>query len=173
MEYLRKNLGASFRTSPFQAPWQAWAPVPVYIFIALAIGFGTGLLKFEWQQAQIAPLLPITLFVFPSLLEEAFFRGILIPRDILQSGIPKAALAVVGSTILYVAWHPLNAFAVHHAAAGLFWDPWFLMIVFALGLTCGYAYVVSGSIWVPILIHWATVLVWVFFLGGTNLILEW
>ena len=69
-------------------------------------------------------------------------------------------------------WHPLNAVTVNRSAIPVFLDPAFLVIVAALGLTCGYSYVVSQSIWVPIFIHWATVVVWVLFLGGRNLVLE-
>jgi predicted Abi (CAAX) family protease len=171
-EYLRKNLGESFRTSPFQASLQSWALVPLFILLSVAIGFGTGLLKIEPLNSKIAPLLPITLFIFPSLLEEVFFRGILIPRNVLAFGVGKAARAVVISSVAFVVWHPLNALAFNHSAIPVFLDPWFLLIVSALGLTCGFSYVVSRSIWVPVIIHWATVTVWVLLLGGRNLVLE-
>ncbi|WP_366517676.1 CPBP family glutamic-type intramembrane protease [uncultured Marinobacter sp.] len=46
------------------------------------------------------------------------------------------------------------------------------IIVGDMGITCGYAYVLSRSIWVPVIIHWVTVTVWVLFLGGRNLVLE-
>ncbi len=54
----------------------------------------------------------------------------------------------------------------------LFLNPWFLVITGALGVTCGYGYALSRSIWVPVIIHWVTVSVWVLFLGGRNLVLE-
>jgi predicted Abi (CAAX) family protease len=140
--------------------------------LSLVIGFGAGLLKIEPLSSGMAFLLPFTLFVFPSLLEEAFFRGVLIPRDSLQSGGGKAVRAVVISTLAFVLWHPLNAMAFNPTAIDLFLNPWFLLIVTALGLTCGYSYVVSRSLWVPLLIHWATVSLWVLLLGGRNLVLE-
>jgi len=71
-----------------------------------------------------------------------------------------------------VVWHPLNALTFNTAANPLFLDPAFLIIVTLLGLTCGYSYALSRSLWVPIIIHWATVTVWVLFLGGRNLVLE-
>ena len=168
--YLRDNLVAGLRTSPFRAPWKAWALVPVLAILAAAIGFGAGLLEVEWLDSPLAPLLPITLFVFPSLLEEAFFRGVLIPRNVLDCGAPRVAVAT--STVAFVAWHPVNALAFNHAAIPLFLDPWFLLIVAALGITCGCGYVLSRSLWVPVLIHWVAVVVWVLFLGGRNLLLE-
>jgi len=170
--YLHSNLWQSFRVSPFRAPPKAWALVPVFAIVSAVIGFSADLLKVEWLNSELAPLLPLVLFVFPSLLEEAFFRGVLIPRNVLQAGPAKATAAVVVSTLLFVAWHPFNALAFNHSAIPLFLDPWFLVMVGALGLTCGYGYVVSRSIWVPVIIHWATVVVWVFLFGGRNLVLE-
>ena len=72
----------------------------------------------------------------------------------------------------FTAWHPLNAWLLNPGGRTFFYDPWFLAIVFLLGLTCGATYVASRSLWVPVVIHWATVLIWVFFLGGRNLVKE-
>lgn len=169
--YFINNLVEAFCTSPFKAPLLAWVLVPVFMLIALPIGFGAGLLKVQPLDSAVAPLLPLTLFIFPSLLEEIFFRGVLIPRNILQQGIARTVYAIIFSTILFVAWHPLNALLFNPTAIPLFLDPWFLLIVAALGLTCGYSYVISRSIWVPVIIHWLTVTVWVLLLGGRNLLL--
>lgn len=171
-EYLRANLAEGFRTSPLRAPLKAWSLIPFYAAISLAIGFSWGLLRFELISAKLAPLLLVTLFIFPSLLEEALFRGVLIPRNTLERGAMRSILAIGWSTLLFVAWHPFNALTINPSAPALFLDPAFLLISAALGITCGYSYVVSKSLWVPVLIHWATVVVWVFFLGGRNLVLE-
>ena len=171
-EYLRANLVEGLRTSPLRAPLTAWLPVPLFAAFALAVGLGAGLLRFELISAKLAPLLLVTLFVFPSLLEEAFFRGILIPRDTIDRETARSILAIAWSTLAFVAWHPLNAATINPSAPPLFFDPAFLTVVAALGVTCGYAYLVSRSLWVPVLIHWATVVVWLFFLGGRNLVLE-
>jgi len=171
-KYLASNLGQSFLASPFQAPLKAWTLVPVFAILAVFVGFGTGLFQFGWLDSPITPLLPVILFVFPSLLEEAFFRGILVPRNILESGHVKATRSVAISTLVFVAWHPFNALMFNPTAIPLFLNPWFLLIVAAMGATCGYAYVVSRSIWVPVIIHWAAVTVWVLCLGGRNLVLE-
>lgn len=170
--YLSNNLAQSLLTSPFQAPLKAWALVPVFAIIAVSVGFRAGLFRFGWLDSPITPVLPILLFVFPSLLEEVLFRGVLIPRNILASGPAKAAWSVAISTLIFVAWHPFNALAFNPTAISLFLNPWFLVIVGAMGVTCGYAYVLSRSIWVPVIIHWAAVTVWVLFLGGRNLVLE-
>jgi predicted Abi (CAAX) family protease len=93
-------------------------------------------------------------------------------RDHSDSGRAKAAWSVAISTLVFVAWHPFNALAFNPTAVPLFLNPWFLVIVGAMGVTCGYAYVLSRSVWVPVIIHWAAVTVWVLFLGGRNLVLE-
>ena len=172
VEYLKANLVAGLGTSPLRAPLKAWALVPFYAATALSIGFGSGLFRAEPIAPPSMPLLVVTLFVFPSLLEEAFFRGVLIPRGTLERGTKRAALTIGSSTLLFVAWHPFNALTINPSAPVLFFDPAFLAIAAALGITCGYGYVMSRSLWVPVLIHWATVVVWVFFLGGRNLLLE-
>ncbi|MDN3520195.1 CPBP family glutamic-type intramembrane protease [Halomonas ramblicola] len=170
--YLQENLVEGFRKSPFRAPLKAWALVPFYAVISLTVGLNSGLLRFELISAELVFLLPLTLFIFPALLEEAFFRGVLIPRQIIERGRWQVVIAIAWSTLLFVLWHPLNAVTFNSSAMPTFLDPAFLLIVAILGVTCGYGYVVSKSIWVPVLIHWATVVVWVFFLGGRNLVLE-
>jgi len=172
LEYLKTNLVAGFRTSPLKAPLKAWLLVPFFAAFALAAGFGFGLLRLELISAKLAPLLLVTLLVFPVLPEEAFFRGVLIPRNTIERGRARAILVIAGSTLLFVAWHPFNALTINPSAPRLFLDPAFLSITAALGVTCSYSYVVSKSIWVPIAIHWVTVVVWVLFLGGRNLVLE-
>lgn len=171
-KYLCNNLHQSCLISPLNAPLKAWALAPPFAVIAVSIGFSAGLFQPGWLDSPITPLLPIILFVFPSLLEEIFFRGVLIPRDILDAGRAKTIWSVVISTLVFVAWHPFNALAFNPTAIPLFLDPWFLVIVGAMGFTCGFAYVLSRSIWVPVIIHWAAVTVWVVFLGGRNLVLE-
>ncbi|RBP28500.1 CAAX prenyl protease-like protein [Marinobacter pelagius] len=122
VKYLGNNLGQGFLTSPFQAPLKAWALLPVFAIISVSVGFGAGLFQFGWLDSPITPVLPIILFVFPSLLEEAFFRGVLIPRNILASGHVKAACSVAISTLVFVLWHPFNALAFNPTAIPLFLD---------------------------------------------------
>jgi predicted Abi (CAAX) family protease len=172
LKYLRENPGKALLASPLSAPLKAWALLPLFMLMALLVGFGTGLLEFDPLETGFALLLPLTLFIFPSLLEELFFRGLLIPRTISDSGRAAVWRSILLSTLAFVAWHPFNALLFNHSAIPLFLNPWFLVITAALGLTCGYGYVVSRSIWVPVIIHWMTVCAWVLLLGGRNLVLE-
>jgi predicted Abi (CAAX) family protease len=172
LQYLRENPGRALLTSPFSAPLKAWALFPLFVLFALAVGFPAGLLEFDPLETGFALLLPFTLLVFPSLLEELFFRGLLIPRRVSALGRAAVWRSILLSTLAFVAWHPLNALLINHSAIPLFLNPSFLVIAAALGVTCGYGYVVSRSIWVPVIIHWSTVCIWVLLLGGRNLVLE-
>lgn len=169
--YLRLNLLQGLRTSPFRAPLRAWVLVPVYAVVSLLLGFTTGLFRWEPVTVSWAPILVVAMLISPSLTEEVLFRGLLIPRESLRRGWGWAGLAIGWSTLLYVLWHPLSALTNRPEAEMFFLNPTFLVIVILLGITCGHSYVVSKSLWVPILIHWATVLAWVFFLGGDQLVL--
>tara|TARA_R100001143_G_C3357145_1_gene133158 strand:+ start:925 stop:1455 length:531 start_codon:yes stop_codon:yes gene_type:complete len=170
--YLKQNLLMSFTVAPWRAPLKAWLPFPVFAVLSLVLGLSSGIYQPGLLESDLFWILPLSLFVFPSLLEESFFRGVLIPKNTYQQGSKKIIQAMLISTAIFVAWHPFNAILFNNTAIGFFLDPIFLLMVAALGLSCSYAYIVSGSIWVPIIMHWLTVLVWVFFLGGRNLILE-
>lgn len=117
-------------------------------------------------------ILPFSLFIFPAFLEEAFFRGILIPNKIKEKGGKAVLAATLFSAAAFTLWHPLNALTVNPGAQELFLNPHFLFIVFCLGVSCSLSYIFTQSLWMPILIHWLTVLIWVLFLGGRNLVLS-
>lgn len=170
--YLVSNLWQGLSTSPFKAPLKSLLPFPVYLLFALVIGFYAGLFNFGFLNSKIGLFLPLILFVFPSFFEEAFFRGLLIPNDAIEQGTGRVLFYLVISTALFVLWHPLNALTVNPEAASFFLNPFFLLITALLGLTCGVSYILSRSLWIAVIIHWLTVLVWVFFLGGRNMILE-
>lgn len=133
-----------------------------------ALGHFWGLFSFGFDY-ESAWYLPVIMFVFPSLTEEFFFRGLLIPNNVLAYGGGKAMLFVLASAALFTLWHPLNAYWFNHAAQQFFYDAKFLVLVFLLGLTCAYGYAISRSIWVPVIMHWCTIMVWVFVLGGYSI----
>ncbi|MGQ9426408.1 CPBP family glutamic-type intramembrane protease [Gilvimarinus sp. F26214L] len=171
LNYLLDNPLEGLRTSPFRAPPRTWLPIPLFALYALGAGFGGGVLRLEPVVSDWAVFLAISLFFSPAVLEELVFRGLLIPRRIGQHGRRATARAIGWSTFLYVASHPLGALTTSPGAADYFLDPVFLTIVTALGLSCAYAYVVSRSLWCPVLIHWLAVITWVFLLGGYEVVL--
>jgi len=170
--YLRDNLLRGLKVSPFKAPLKSLIPVPIYVCASLAIGFYTELFSVDIVDYPMSLVLPFTLFVFPSLLEEALFRGILIPNDAANHSRTSVVLCISLSTFAFVMWHPLNALTINKAAMIFFLNPVFLLITALLGITCSISYVISRSLWMPIIIHWFTVIAWVMFLGGRNKILE-
>ncbi len=171
LDYLRANLLVGARNPPTRA-WPWWLGMTlVYAALAYLIGRSTGLLDHQTLTGATRLYLPLTLFVFPALLEEAFFRGVLIPNAIGGRGLKAIVGATLLSTVAFVLWHPFNALTINPGARELFLDPMFLLIVALLGLTCSLGYILSRSLWVPVLVHWLTVLVWVLWLGGRNLLL--
>ena len=176
LQQLRSSLRARFgsrwhdavgalKTSPFGSPRSAWVLVPAYGAFALIVGFGSGILSWTTPTLLEAVLFPIGLLIFPSLIEEFVFRGLLLPRSLADARPIRQVTAIAGSTALFVVYHPLNARFVSLSDTSLFTTLPFLAIVTALGVTCSVAYLRSRSLWAPIAIHWATVLVWNLFLG--------
>ncbi|NJL45630.1 MAG: CPBP family intramembrane metalloprotease [Leptolyngbyaceae cyanobacterium SM2_3_12] len=55
---------------------------------------------------------------------------------------------------------------IYPAAFFTFINPVFLLSATLLGFICTLAYWRSGSGWVPIIMHWVIVWVWLMFLGG-------
>lgn len=152
---------------------RVWIPTSILFFVlALAIGFGGGIFHPQVLNFREWWFLIPSLAIFPSLLEEFFFRGILIRRELLEQGWGRALREVFCSSIVFTLWHPINALTINPTAQGFFLNPVFLVITFLLGIAAGVGYIVSRSLWVPVLIHWATVIAWVFCLGGRNLVME-
>jgi len=172
LAYLKNNLLQGFKASPLRAPLKSLIPVPVYVCASLAIGFFAGLFSVGAIDHPISVVLPFSIFVSPSLLEEAFFRGILIPNNAITQSKSRIVAYITVSTAAFVLWHPANALTINTTAAALFLNPAFLLIVALLGITCSVSYVFSRSLWTPIIIHWLTVVVWVIFLGGRNTLLD-
>ena len=118
-----------------------------YAALALTLGWRSGLLAGRWRWHPWRQLLPraLGLLVVPAIGEEVLFRVLLLPSP--MEGLPPMAMApwVALSVGLFVAWHGLRA---RRRA---------LLQVSLLGLACALAYLVSGSLWPPVLIHWLAV----------------
>lgn len=172
LNYFRYNLLGGLNTFPRREIRTCFVLFLIYVALAIPIGFGSGVIEPRLAEWHIFLYMPLALFVFPSLLEEAFFRGILIPRNTRDRGMGWVLFFSLLSSTVFVAWHPLNALTINPGASGIFFNPWFLLITFVLGMSCSLGYIYSRSLWVPVLMHWLTVLVWVLLLGGRNLLLE-
>ena len=169
--YLYNNVLQGLKTSPKNPPLKAIILIPFYIIFTLIVGFETNLLEYKPITSSIIFILPISLFIFPSLLEEIFFIGVLLPYNLKYKNLKTIIFYILLSTILYTSIHLIYAW-LNPVSAIYFSNIYFLSIVFFLGLTCSVAYVYSQSLWLPVIIHWLTVLTWVILLNGRNLILE-
>lgn len=169
-DYFIANTVKALQTPPWKAPLMSWAMVPVFAACALPMGVTDGILRFDPAMPEWPVFFAISVFVSPAFLEEFVFRGLLIPRDIVRRGRRTTWLAIGTSTAIYTLAHPLGALTTSPAARNFFLDPAFLAIVALLGVTCSYAYAVSKSLWVPVIIHWAVVLAWVLLFGGHELV---
>jgi predicted Abi (CAAX) family protease len=172
ISYLRDNLLQGLKVSPLRTPVKVLIPIAIYACAALVIGSCAGLFSVRVIDYPMSLLAAVSLFIFPSLLEEVFFRGVIIPNNAANHGTRRIIIYVVVSTTAFVLWHPFNALTINRTAASLFLNLNFLMIAGALGITCSISYIASRSLWTPILIHWLTVVVWVVFLGGRNMLLQ-
>ena len=150
---------------------ESFVIIVLYLVSAVAIGLGTGFLKpgFLYTGFHLYFILPFSMFIFPSFVEEAVFRVLLLPNPSNLSGGRAIALASIPSVSLYVAWHPFYA-SISGMGIAIFDAP-FLSIVLILGITCTWLYLRTGSIWIPTIVHWLTVIIWVFFFGGRNRLL--
>jgi predicted Abi (CAAX) family protease len=146
----------------------------IYMAAALSIGFCSGFFKIKVFKADIwvMIILPIFLLFVPSLFEETFFRGLLLPHKARKISIVRQVFYSVFSIFAFIVWHPINAMTMNHPAYAIFTNPVFLCLAALMGIACTITYLKSGSLWISVAIHWLTVLAWVFFLSGRNCVLD-
>ena len=145
----------------------------LYAALVLPSGLRSGLLRpgaGERGPLTGLPLRVAGLLLLPSLVEELLFRVLPLPHPLEGAG-PVAVLgwsALAGG--LFVAYHPLAARCWYRRADPLFRQARFLVPCALLGLICTLAYLESGSLWPPVLLHGAVVVTWLEALGGKGLL---
>lgn len=174
LSLLARRIIPAFRSWPTPPQWRDTALLAAaYALVGIPLGLLTGRLTLEWSSAPLGQILAFVLIAIlaPSLVEELCFRVALIPRN--SEPVSQAGRGVWAgaSLVLFVAWHPLNAWLLNPWARPIFFDPIFLVLAALLGLTCTLAYLRTGSIWPPVMIHWLTVIVWKLCLGERIFIL--
>jgi len=143
----------------------------LFLVCALPIGVSVGLLRPHVIHLGPAEAIGFgLLFVHPALVEELLFRALLLPRE--GSVWPRGRLLPVAAAALalYVASHPINAWLFRPQVLGLFTSPAYLALATLLGIACTMTYLISRSIWPPVAIHWLTVVLWIWLLGGQTLL---
>ncbi len=127
----------------------------LYMAVVLVIGFYSGFFQIEILRANIWVMmaLPVSLFFVPSLLEEMFFRGFLLPHKERKVSARHLLFYAAFSIVIFVAWHPVNAMTINPTAYALFTHPIFLCLAALMAIACTITYLKTGSLWVPIAIH--------------------
>ncbi len=144
----------------------------LFLVGAVPVGIVSGLLHPSLPPLTPAGMVTVAAMVVlhPAFTEELIFRVLMLPRRLERITRARLYVTVSVALFLYVIAHPLNAYFFWPAAMHVFSNPFYLALATLLGLTCTTAYLVSGSIWPPVLIHWLTVTVWLLLLGGQALL---
>jgi predicted Abi (CAAX) family protease len=164
---------AALTTIPDRRAWGRCALVYViFLACALPLGLLTGLLHVSAPHLALSVVLSTSaiVLVHPAFVEELIFRVLLLPRETGSMRRGRLIATAVVALALYVASHPLNAILFRPGLRNLFESPAYLSLAALLGATCTAAYWISRSIWPPVLIHWLTVVAWLYLFGGWALL---
>jgi predicted Abi (CAAX) family protease len=158
------SLRLALSTWPDRTAWlSTLALFAAFALVAASLGYTSGLLRpgfANWSPAQALGFLALTFFL-PALFEELVFRGLLLPHPHeAPSGFRASWTWLVLTVLVFVAYHPLNAWLLLPNARPIFWDPVFLVCAGMLGLLCAWTYRRTGSLWPAIFVHWWTVFLW-------------
>ena len=139
----------------------------VYSAIALPIGFWSGFLKVDVQTSRriIAGAL-VGCLLSPGITEEVFFRVLILPHPSENASGLMLWFWGCASLALFVVYHPLNALTFYPIGRSTFMNPVFLLLAAVLGVACSIAYLLIGSLWPAVAIHWLAVTAWLLLLGG-------
>ena len=152
---------------PGRADWADFVVVLVVLApLLLLVGYGGGLMEWSPRFDRSIATLALVALVAPSLGEELLFRAALIPSRDAAPCFPWKAVLV--STVLFVAWHPVQVFVFGPDWGETVLDPWFLLAAALLGLGCARLYWKSGSIWTAVALHWVVIVTWKALLGGPS-----
>lgn len=166
---LTRRIILAIRIWPNLHGWRDTALLALaYAMVGIPIGLITGRLIPEWPSIPFEQALAFMLITLltPSLMEELLFRVLLIPHNTELVSSTRRWIWASISLIVFIVWHPFTAWLLHPWARPVFYDPVFLLLAGMLGLTCTLAYLRTGSIWPPVVIHWLTVVVWKLCLGS-------
>lgn len=150
---------------------QAWlysaALVAIYTLISLPIGFTFGFLKLDIETSwEIIFGVMVRCLLSPAISEELFFRILLLPHPTENATPVTLWLWGCISLVMFIIYHPLNAVTFYPDGLQTFFNPVFLCLAALLGVICTLGYFQSGSLWIPVAIHWLIVVVWLLLLGG-------
>lgn len=138
------------------------------IILLLLIGFKTNFLQIKIISGTWVEVIKITTIslIFPALGEEIFFRVLLLPHPSENTTIKSQIIWAVISVIIFIVYHPIQGITWNPLGHDVFINPIFLSLAGLLGTICTIAYLGTGSIWLPVIIHWLAVVIWLVILDG-------
>ena len=159
-----------FSTIPTVDNWlYAMVLLLVYGVIAVSFGFWQNFLQLDFQSSGKTVIkIMATSLITPAILEELWFRVILLPQPSENLAFQTVFTRSLIGLLLFIIYHPLNGMTFFPAGRETFFNPVFLSLATLLGLICTIAYLQSGSIWIPVIMHWFTVVIWLLCLGGVK-----
>jgi len=89
----------------------------------------------------------------PAVTEELFFRVLLLPQTTENLSTSALWIWLCISLSLFILYHPLNALSFALRGVETFSNSVFLVLAALLGVICSLAYIQSGSLWTPAMIH--------------------
>jgi predicted Abi (CAAX) family protease len=147
-------------------------------FIAAGTGFIDPIKDFDPPSRRknkcIGWLKPISAYVFPALVEEIIWRGILSPHPSITTVSTGVMWGwAMGVCMVHVCVHPVAGYTVWPRGKFVFTDYRFLLLAtIALGGTTASYIVSGGSVWCAALTHWIPVALWRDFFGGEAKLLK-
>jgi predicted Abi (CAAX) family protease len=167
------RLWAGIVTLPNLGGWLATCGLlGAYSLVAIPIGWKSGFLIFDRQFGGLDRSLSQQirsighLLFLPAVFEEILFRLLLIPHPIETAISSNIYLWSALSLGLFVIYHPLNALTFYRLGQPTFMDWRFLTLTGLLGIVCTIAYLLTGSIWAAVIMHWIVVVAWLKVFGG-------
>jgi predicted Abi (CAAX) family protease len=166
---LRHRLVEAALTRPTGQDWiLAGQLLGLFALVTLPLAVVSGLVKLSpanvpWPTGF---MVAARVLIFPAIVEEGFWRVLLLPHKTERMGDRKRWLLGLPILGLFVLMHPLNGMTLYPEAFSTFTNPVFLLSTTLLGLICMIAYWQSGSWWVPTAIHWLVVVLWLLVFGG-------
>ena len=164
---LMERLSKAIATSNIYYSWKnTMVAIGIYSCLSMALGCKTGFLIWQPQPSKTLVKIIATSLIAPAIVEELFFRVILLPSPTDNLPFPTYFIRSLFGLCLFVIYHPLNAITFFPQGKTTFFDPIFLTLATALGIICTWSYWHTGSLWLPVIIHWLTVVLWLSCFGG-------
>lgn len=149
---------------PSGRAWFETAAAIIGLFSVLGPAlWASGLVRYDPRPWTEALLLAAVALPIPAVAEEFVFRGPIPAQGETRHPLPW----ILGSALIFSAWHVVQAFLF--TGAEVFLRPDFLAATLAIGLACGVLRHRSGSLWPPIMLHWVAPAAWLSLFGGPSL----